>query len=495
MKNYQLFINNKWVDASDKGTFETQNPATGETLAKISKATAGDIDTAVEAAKKAFESGIWSDLSGDERAEYMLKAANILDRRRDEFIKAEVLDAGKPISEATGYDIPVSIRAFEYYGNLAREVRGQVIPIADASHFDYLTYEPYGVIGVISPWNFPLHLFTRGLCPALAAGNTVVIKPASLTPLTAMMMGEVFEEAGFPPGVVNIVPGSGGVAGNALLEHKDIKMISFTGSEEVGRQVLHKSADAPIIKKVTLELGGKGAFIAAPDCDIDAAVDSVLVGFCLHQGQVCCASSRLYLHESIYDKFLTLLVKRANAIRLGDTLDPATQLGSMIDANQIKIVDGFVKRAVSDGAKLLCGGETCVDPPFDKGHFYRPTILECKDNSMECVQEEIFGPVLVVLKYSTDEEAVALANDNRFGLGATIWSEDVRRLYHMAKLLDAGTIWMNTNIACKMESPYGGNNNSGIGRENGLVGLLEYMKVKNNMIYVGKDYANPYGFR
>ena len=494
MQKFKFLINNEWVDASSGKTYQVLDPSKNEPIAEVALADKEDVDRAVKAAREAFNKGIWSELDGDERAEYMLKAAELMRKRTKELAKWETLECGKPISESEDIDMPYSIRAMEYFANQAREIKGEVIPIPGGYAFDYVTYEPYGVVGSIVPWNFPLHLATRTLCPAVATGNSVVLKPSSFTPITAILLGEIILEAGFPPGVVNIISGPGDTAGNAMLSHPDINMISFTGSLEVGRKVLEASAK-PRIKKVILELGGKGPFIAEADCNIDGAVNSLIVGFCLEQGEVCCASTRLFLHEKIYKEFMEKLVARAKSLKLGETMDPTTQMGALISRTQLEKVDGCVKEAIRDGAKLVCGGEKLNVSPFNKGNYYKPTILENVTNDMRCAQEEIFGPVLVVIKYQKLEEAIKQANDTVYGLSATIWSENIKTLYWAAKKLDAGTVWMNTNVMSKIEAPYGGNKDSGLGREDGTIGLKEYLKVKNNILFVGKEYDNFYDFK
>lgn len=494
MQKFKFLINNEWVDASSGKTYQVLDPSKNEPIAEVALADKEDVDRAVKAAREAFNKGIWSELDGDKRAEYMLKAAELMRKRTKELAKWETLECGKPISESEDIDMPYSIRAMEYFANQAREIKGEVIPIPGGYAFDYVTYEPYGVVGSIVPWNFPLHLATRTLCPAVATGNSVVLKPSSFTPITAILLGEIILEAGFPPGVVNIISGPGDTAGNAMLSHPDINMISFTGSLEVGRKVLEASAK-PRIKKVILELGGKGPFIAEADCNIDGAVNSLIVGFCLEQGEVCCASTRLFLHEKIYKEFMEKLVARAKSLKLGETMDPTTQMGALISRTQLEKVDGCVKEAIRDGAKLVCGGEKLNVSPFNKGNYYKPTILENVTNDMRCAQEEIFGPVLVVIKYQKLEEAIKQANDTVYGLSATIWSENIKTLYWAAKKLDAGTVWMNTNVMSKIEAPYGGNKDSGLGREDGTIGLKEYLKVKNNILFVGKEYDNFYDFK
>jgi len=493
MKEFKLFINNEWVDARSGETFSSYNPATGETVAQFAKADEADVLGAIAAAKAAFDSGVWSGIDPEERGELMRRAAEILRRRADEFALYESLETGKTLRETTDVDIPYAIRALDYYSKAMATLHGQVAHIPGNFAFDYITYEPYGVVGAISPWNFPLHLFTRQTCGALAAGNCIVAKAASFTPATTSMMGEVFLEAGFPAGVVNIVSGPGSVTGKAFFASKDIEVVSFTGSEEVGRQMLHQSADSPMLKKVVLELGGKGPIICHKDCDVSGAVNSTIQGFCLNQGEVCCASSRAYVHTDIYDDFVEKLIRRCNSLKIGHPQKQGTQIGSLIDANQLKSVDGFVQRAVADGAKVLCGGAPVQVDGCEAGHFYPPTVLAPPRHDMEIVRDEVFGPVLVIFKYEDIDDAVAMANDTMFGLGAAIWSESPKTLYWVSKKLDAGTVWQNCNVMSKIEAPYGGNKNSGMGREDGLYGIMEYLKVKNNIMFVGDEYDNFFG--
>ncbi len=494
MKQFKLFINNEWVDASNGETFTSYNIATGEPIAELSAATAEDVKIACDTARKSFSSGIWPQLFPDERAEYMLKAAQIMKKREKELALTEAIDTGKPISETSVVDIPLSIWAMEYFANLAREIQGHVLPINRESAkevLDFVTYEPYGVVAVISPYNFPLHLLTRSICPALATGNTVVCKASSMTPITASLMGEIFLEAGFPAGVVNIISGSGSVAGEALASNKEIDIISFTGSESVGRRLIELSSQSQRIKKTILELGGKGPAIVEPDCNIDNTIENVIGGFCFNQGEVCCASSRLLLNEKIYDEFIEKLVNKANSLKLGDILDPETQMGALISKSHLEDVDGYVKQAVEAGAKLACGGERYSISPCDKGYYYKPTLLEDVKPDMACFCEEIFGPVLVVTKYKNLDEAIELANATEFGLGANIYTENYKTAFKAAKKIDAGTVWINMTPSSQMSGPFGGNKNSGLGREYGLIGLHEYLKVKNNVWYMGDT---PYKF-
>lgn len=490
MKHFQLFINNQWIDAESGQTFKSVNPANKQYVAELSAASAKDVEKACTAARNAFESDVWSELGGDKRAEYMLKVAAIMKRRAREFAEYEAMETGKPISETINVDIPYSIWAFEYFANLAREVRGEVIPIngnPGRNIFNYVTHEPYGVVAVISPYNFPLHLMTRSLCPALAAGNTSVCKASATTPSTAALLAEVIEEAGFPVGVVNVIHGLGSVCGEALASNREVDIIAFTGSVEVGRKLMHYSADSPVMKKTLLELGGKGPSIVEPDCDMELATNAQLEGFTFNQGEVCCAMTRLLIHEDIYHEFLALLVKKANALKMGDTLDETTQLGSLISDKHLETVDRYVQEAVAAGAKVVCGGERYTAPPCDQGSYYKPTILVDVEPSMKCFREEIFGPVLVVKKYKTLEEAIALANDTDFGLGANIFTQDLKKAYWVARKINAGSIWVNMANGSMMSCPFGGTKNSGLGREYGVVGLHEYLKVKNNMWMMKND--------
>jgi aldehyde dehydrogenase (NAD+) len=495
MEKFKLFIDNEWTEGEGKTYFQSLDPSRNEPIAELAVATKADVDKAVKAAKKAFDSGVWSDIDPDKRADIMLKAAGIMRKRLKELARWEAMDVGKPIMEAEDVDIPYSIRAMEYFANQAREIKGEVIPLPGNVAFDWVSYEPYGVVAGITPWNFPLHLATRTVCPAIATGNTSVLKPSSLAPITPTILGEILREAGLPAGVVNVVNGPGGSTGEALITHGDVRMISFTGSVAVGRRLLEASSKSPIIKKVILELGGKGPFIAEHDCDIDGAVNSLIVGFCLMQGEVCCASTRLFLHEKIYKPFMEKLVRRVNSLKLGEIMDRSTQIGSLISREQREMVDKSVKAAVRDGAKVACGGEPYNVPPCDKGNFYRPTVLENVENCMTCAQEEIFGPVLTVTRYSRLDDAIAMANDNQYALGATFWSENPKTLFYAAKKIDAGIMWLNTNVMSKIEAPYGGNKNSGLGREDGTIGLKEYLKVKNNVLFIAKEYDNFYKFK
>ncbi|MDO4942822.1 MAG: aldehyde dehydrogenase family protein [Lachnospiraceae bacterium] len=494
MKKFKLFMNNQWIDAEGQKTFMSYNPCTGEPIAEMAYGSAADTQKAIDAAYDAFQSGCWSGLDADERAAYLLKVADILESRLEEFAKYEAMDTGKPISETRTIDIPLAIRAFRFHADSVKSLTGKVITVPGHQQFNYTSYEPYGVVGSIAPWNFPLHLLTRSIGAALAAGNTVVCKAATLTPVTSQMLAEVFEEAGVPAGVYNIVSGSGGVVGEELLASDKVSMVALTGSEPVGRRLMEASAQAGRIKPLSLELGGKSPIIVEPDCDMNGAINSAILGFCMNQGEVCVSTSRLLLADEIYDEFMDKMVERLGKIRIGNCLKEDTQMGSLISEDHLQTVQGFVDRAVAEGATIRCGGSRLTGGEYDKGSYYPPTVMENVTRDMEIFQEEVFGPVLSVTRYSTLEEAIELANATRFGLGAAIFTENIRKMYWTAEKLDAGTIWMNCSTKSNIETPFGGNRNSGLGREDGVEGLLEYMKVKNHIWFMGPEYDNPYGF-
>ena len=481
-------INNEWRDAEDGKTFFSYYPCTGEPIAELAFASENDVALATKAARDAFESGVWSGLDVDERSAYLHRVADIMQRRFEELCKWEAMDTGKSIHECRLIDIPLAIRAFHFHADSMKSIRGQVITIPGKEKFDYVTYEPYGVVACISPWNFPIHLLTRSICPALAAGNTIVCKASTLTPVTTQILGEIFIEAGVPAGVFNAVSGSGSIVGEAFLASDDVDVVTLTGSEEVGRRLMEASSKAKRIKKLVLELGGKSASIVEPDCHFEGAINGVTLGYCMNQGEVCCSASRLILSDEIYEKFIEGLIEKIKTIKIGDALDETTRMGALINQEQLEKVEQHIKLAVEQGARIRYGGYALTEPPYDKGAYFVPTIIDQVTPEMNIFHEEVFGPVLAVTRYSTLEEAIKLANATNFGLGAAIFSENPRKLYWTAQKLDAGTIWLNTSAMSNIESPFGGNKNSGIGREDGVEGLMEYLKVKNHIMYVGEPY-------
>jgi acyl-CoA reductase-like NAD-dependent aldehyde dehydrogenase len=483
MKTYKLFLDNEWIDSSDRKTFISFNKANNKPVNEFASATGEDVNKACLAARRAFKAGVWNELDAGVRAQYLHRAADIMRRRARELAEYETMETGKPIFETSTFDIPVSIWAFDYFADLAKEIKGEVIPVGDFSNhaFDFVTYEPFGVAAIIAPYNFPLHLLTRSLAPALAAGNTCVIKASSITPTSAAIMGEIFEEAGFPAGVVNVIHGLGCKVGNALAGHREVDIIGFTGSEAVGRQLLKISAESEIIKKCVLELGGKGPAIVEPDANIDIATTCQIEGFTFNQGEVCCAMTRVIVHEDVYNEYIVMLKKKCEAIKIGDPLNEDTRMGALISEKHIESVETFVNNAVAAGARLIYGGKRYTDGDCKNGSFYMPTILGDIRTDMDIWKNEVFASVLCVIKYQDLGEAVELANDSIYGLGANIFTEDLKKAYWTARKLNAGSVWVNLPNGMHMACPFGGNKNSGMGREYGTYGLHEYLKIKNNM--------------
>lgn len=479
MKKYLQYINNQWVENSE--SFLSYNKANGQVVNEFCSASLENVDAACKAARSATK--VWAGMDSDARAEYMMKAASIMKRRQREMAELEAMETGKPVFDTYHFDTRVSIWAFEYFANLAKEVKGDVIPLGDVNFrdFDFVTYEPYGVAAIIAPFNFPLHLLTRSLAPALAAGNACIMKAASVTPSTTAIMAEIFEEAGFPAGVVNILHGSGSKIGSAIVSHKEVDVIGFTGSEEVGRELMRLAASSEVIKKCVLELGGKGPAIVEPDADLEIATTAQIEGFTFNQGEVCCAMTRVILHEDIYDQYLELLAKKCSEIKIGDPLDYETRMGALISEEQLGKVERYVEEAVANGASIYYGGKRYTEGICKKGPFYMPTIVTGVSADSPICQDEVFGPVLSVLKYKTTEEAIEIANNTSYGLGANIFTENLKKAYKIGQQLNAGCIWVNLPNGMHMACPFGGNKNSGQGREYGTYGLHEYLKIKNNM--------------
>lgn len=475
-RSQKLLIGGQWLDAESGRKFTTRNPATDEILAEVAEGSKPDIDRAVACARKAFEQGSWPSISATERARLMFKLSDLIEKHTEELAQLETLDNGKPIQESRHVDLPKTIEIFRYYAGWATKLEGETVNV-DPSAFTCTVREPVGVVGQIIPFNLPLMMAAFKLGPALACGNTVILKPAEQAPLTALRLGELICEAGFPDGVVNIVTGFGaGGAGQALAEHMDVDKIAFTGHERTGRQIVACSAGN--LKRVSLELGGKAPNIVFADADLDKAVDGAIMGIFFNQGQVCCACSRLFLEKSIHDTFLSKLAERARNIRLGPGLDESTQMGPLVSREQQQRVLACVESALSEGADLVCGGS----PPggnLAKGYYVQPTILKGVHNAMKIAQEEVFGPVLAVIPFSTEEEVCTLANDVAYGLSAAVWTEDIKKAHRLAKRIKAGTIWINCTIAFDAAMPFGGYKMSGYGRELGRDSLALYSQVKS----------------
>ncbi|CAN5776018.1 aldehyde dehydrogenase DhaS [soil metagenome] len=475
-RKYQLFIDGQWVEAESGKTFITPNPATGENLAEVSEGDKADIDKAVTAARRAFE-GKWSKISARDRGRILYKLSKLIEEHSSELAALETADNGKPIKESTYVDLPQVAENFEYFAGWTTKIEGETIPVP-GQMFNYTLREPVGVCGQIIPWNFPLLMAAWKLAPALAAGNTVVLKPAEQTPVTAMELGKLIQEAGFPEGVVNIVPGYGETAGAALAAHPGIDKIAFTGSTEVGKLIAKAAAEN--LTKVSLELGGKAPNIVFADADMDQAVSGAMMGIFFNQGQVCCAGSRLFVEEKVKEEFLGRLKEKASRITVGDPMDKGTHMGPQVSAEQLGRIKSYVDVAQKEGATVLSGGESPkLEGAFKNGYFFQPTIFSDVNNQMRVAQEEIFGPVVSVITFRDEDDLIKQANDTIYGLSAGIWTRDITRAHRFAKEIKAGVVWINTFNMFNAASPFGGYKQSGYGREMGKHALEMYTHVKS----------------
>jgi phenylacetaldehyde dehydrogenase len=475
-KTGKLLINGKWVDAASGKTFATYNPATGEVLANVAAGDKEDIDRAVKAARAAFETGKWSKISPSERGRLLWKLADLLEKHTEEFAQLESLDNGKPLKVARAADIPLAVDHFRYYAGWATKIEGNTISLGLANRGKFHAYtvrEPVGVAGQIIPWNFPLLMAAWKLAPALSVGCTVILKPAEQTPLTALRLGELIMEAGFPEGVVNIVPGFGETAGAALAAHPDVDKIAFTGSTEVGRLIIHAAAGN--LKKVSLELGGKSPNIILDDADIDAAIPGAASAIFFNQGQTCCAGSRLFVDKKIFDKVVDGVAQNASKIRIGQGFDPDVDMGPLVSEEQFNKVCGYLESGKQEGAKAVTGGSRSGN----RGYFVQPTVLINTTDTMKVVQEEIFGPVLTAIPFSDINEIAAKANNTEYGLAAGIWTRDIKKAHALASKLRAGTVWINCYNVFDAALPFGGYKQSGWGREMGHEVLKNYTEVKS----------------
>jgi aldehyde dehydrogenase (NAD+) len=473
IKQTKILIDNKWVDSISGKTFETVNPATGDVLANVAEADAADVDVAVKAARRAFHAKAhWRRMSGAERAKLLNRLADLIEKNAVELATLESLDNGKPRHVALAADLPLVIACYRYYAGWADKIQGKTIPIS-GDYFCYTRHEPVGVVGQIIPWNFPLLMMAWKLAPALACGNTVVLKVAEQTPLTALRVGELIVEAGFPEGVVNILPGYGPTAGAAIARHMDVDKVAFTGSTEVGHLIMKAAAETNL-KRVTLELGGKSPNIIMDDADMDAAVEGSHFALFFNQGQCCCAGSRVFVEEKAYDEFVQRSTERAKKRTVGDPLDQKTEQGPQVDNDQFRKVLSFVESGKQEGAKLMCGG----DRVGDRGYFVAPTVFADVKDEMKIAQEEIFGPVMSILKFKDMDELIDRANKTIYGLAAAVWTRDIGKAHHIANNVRAGTVWVNCFDVFDAGAPFGGFKQSGIGRELGEYGLQQYSEIK-----------------
>jgi aldehyde dehydrogenase (NAD+) len=484
--SYKLFIGGKWVNGSEGKTFKAYCPANGEFLATCVDAGKADVDAAVNAAWKAFES--WKKVSPQERSSILLKIADLIDENKEKLAMVETMDNGKPVRETMNIDVPLASDHFRYFAGAVRTEEGEAVMIDD-DHLSIILREPIGVVGQIIPWNFPFLMAAWKIAPALAAGDCVVIKPSSTTSLSILEFAKLLEKV-VPAGVVNVVTGRGSTTGNYMLEHQGFKKLAFTGSTEVGYEI----ADAAAKKLIpaTLELGGKSANIYFSDCPWDKAVEGTAMGILFNQGQVCCAGSRVFVHEDIYDRFIDAMTETFNKVKVGLPWKEDTVMGCQIDEGQLQKILNYVEIGKKEGARLVCGGERVTDNGLDKGCFMRPTILADVTNDMRVAQEEIFGPVVVVIKFKDEDEVINMANDSEYGLGGAVWTKDINRALRVARAVETGRMWVNVYNNLPAHAPFGGYKKSGIGRETHKMMLDHYSQKKNIFISLSESKLGLY---
>ncbi|MFQ5491776.1 MAG: aldehyde dehydrogenase family protein [Phycisphaerae bacterium] len=474
VKQTRNLINGEWAEAASGKTFDAINPATGQTIGAVCDSDKADIDQAVGAARRAFETGPWAKMSARDRGKLLFKLAELVEKNATELAGLEVLNNGKPIREVLAADVPLVVETFRYYGGWADKVHGETIPVDDkmGQFLCYTRREPVGVCGQIIPWNFPMLMLAWKWGPALAMGNTVVLKPAEQTPLSALRLGELALEAGFPPGVINIVNGFGETAGDALVKHGDVDKIAFTGEYKTAQLIMANAA--PTLKRLTFELGGKSPNVIFADANVRHAVNGAMAGIFFNQGEVCCAGSRVFVERKIHDEFVGAFADKAQARKVGDPFDPETEQGAQVSKDQFDRIMGYIEAGKTEGAKCVAGGQR----QGDKGYFIKPTIFTEVSNDMKIAQEEIFGPVASVIPFDDIEQVAAQANKSIFGLASAVWTRDIAKAHNFAKRLRAGTVWINCYNTFDPAAPFGGFKYSGHGRECGKEGLNAYTELK-----------------
>jgi len=474
MKKYQMLINGEWVNATSGEVRIIKDPGNGQTLATVPEANEKDVAIAVEAARRAFDKGSWRSTSALDRGKLLFKIADGIRAKAAELASLEVQNAGKPLAEAE-FDIQDAANCFEFYGGLATKIHGETMQVP-ANSISYVVREPVGVCAQIIPWNFPLLMAAWKLAPALAAGNTLVLKPSEFTPLTALELGEIILDAGVPPGVVNVVTGVGAQVGSALSIHPSVDKLAFTGGTSTGRKVMSAAAEG--LKKVSLELGGKNPNIVFEDANFAAAVDGALFGAFANQGEVCSAGSRLLVQKSIHEKFVKALLEKIPRITVGHGLNPGVKMGAMVSELQMNKVLDYIQIGKEEGAALISGGKRLEEGEYKNGFFIAPTLFDNVKPSMRIAKEEIFGPVLSIIPFETEEEAVQIANDTEYGLAAAVWTQNLQKAHRVVNQIRAGITWVNTYHPTFNEMPWGGYKKSGMGRELGLYGIEAYLEIK-----------------
>ncbi len=484
-ERYKLFINGEWRDASNGQTVKTYSPVDGSLLAEVAEATKEDVDAAVSSAREAFKT--WKNSTVKERAKILNQIADIIDANAELLATVETMDNGKPIRETMAVDVPLAAEHFRYFAAaiISEEDSAKML---DNNTLSLILREPIGVVGQIVPWNFPFLMGAWKLAPVLASGCCTVLKTSSTTPLSVLEFAKLIQDV-LPAGVFNVITGSGSKSGQYILDHEGFDKLAFTGSTEIGYNVAKAAAEKLI--PATLELGGKSANIIFPDCDFEQALDGAQLGILFNQGQVCCAGSRIFVHEDIYDKFVPELVKRFNSVTVGNPLDPNTQMGSQIDKRQMNKILSYVKIGTDEGATLLCGGEQFTENGLKNGCFIRPTLLGNVTNDMRVAKEEIFGPVACIIKFKSEDEVIEMANDSEYGLGGAVFTNDINRAVRISRAIETGRVWINTYNAIPEGAPFGGYKKSGIGRETHKVILEHYTQMKNILINLS---GAPSGF-
>jgi acyl-CoA reductase-like NAD-dependent aldehyde dehydrogenase len=472
----RMLIDGQWVEAASGRTFDTLDPATGNALARVAEGDAEDVDRAARAARRAFDAGPWPRMAPAERQRILLRVADLIEAHGLELAQLETLDNGKSLGESQAVDIPSAAETFRYYAGWVNKIAGETNPTGPA-FFNFTLREPVGVCGQIIPWNFPLLMAAWKLAPALACGNTCVLKPAEQTPLTALRLGELAQEAGVPDGVVNIVPGFGPTAGGAIVRHPLIDKVAFTGSTEVGKEIHRETAAT--LKRVSLELGGKSPNIVFADADVAEAVQGALMGVFFTQGEVCCAGTRLFVEERLHDEFADAVATAAAAMKQGPGLEAGTQVGPLVSQEQLERVTGYLDLGKREGARVLTGGERNTAPGLEHGYFVKPTVFTGVRNDMRIAQEEIFGPVVALIPFKDESDAVLQGNDTFYGLAAGVWTRDVSKAHRVARAIRAGTVWVNCYNVFDVMAPFGGYKESGYGRELGRHALDLYTQVKS----------------